>query len=579
MKKLILLLLLISNFVFSQTTIFSENIGSTAVTGTTAISANTFQNTNLSFVGTADVRTTTPSTYVGASAGNNVFITNTIGKYIEISNIDTSNYTSITLSLGLYKSTTASNGSELVIETSSDGTTYTPLTFTKPTGAGTATWTIINPTGTISSCYNLRIRFRQTSTTTQFRIDDIVLKGNLLCSTSTTWNGTTWSNGTPTSSTLVIIDGTYDTSLNGNIDCCSLVINTSRTLTITNSNYVNIQNNININGTLNLLDSGNLIINSSTCLNKGNISYTRTLNNLNGYDYVYWSTPVANQTIETIYTTPSMGYKYYWDTLANNTNSPNSYGNWSTATGTMNIGQGYIVRSSSSYGWNGSLTTTITGVSNSGTINTPIQRGTLTSILDDNWNLIGNPYPSSINAITFLNTNTTLDGYVCVWKHINAPTLITSPFYGTFQYNYSNDYVTYNSLGSVSGSGTFSGYIASGQGFFVSMLDTSTTPGVATFNNSMRSNNNSLFYKEGNNLDRIWIDLIDSSNNSKRTLIGYTEFSTNGRDRMYDAKCNKDTGLYSLINNESYTIQGRQSFDDNDQVPLGINITTPGEYI
>lgn len=157
-------------------TIFSENMG--APSTTTSIAGNTFQNSGiLSFAGTGDVRANQNSSgYVGASGGGNVFINTTTNLFFEISGINTANYSGLALSLGHYKSTTASSN-ELAIEVSSDGTTYSPLTYSRPSGSGTATWLLINPTGNIPSAANLRIRFRQTATNVQFRIDDVKLIG------------------------------------------------------------------------------------------------------------------------------------------------------------------------------------------------------------------------------------------------------------------------------------------------------------------------------------------------------------------------------------------------------------------
>lgn len=157
------------------TVIFSENMGNPSTT--TAIASNTFQNSGFTFTGTGDVRSTTVSTgYTGASGGGNVFITNSVGKNFEISGINTIGYTNLELSFGQHKSTSASSN-ELVVEVSSDGTTYTPLTYSRATGSGTSNWLKIEPTGTIPSTANLRIRFTQTSATPQFRIDDVVLSG------------------------------------------------------------------------------------------------------------------------------------------------------------------------------------------------------------------------------------------------------------------------------------------------------------------------------------------------------------------------------------------------------------------
>ncbi|MEO5789515.1 choice-of-anchor D domain-containing protein [Gelidibacter sp.] len=163
--------------VFGQVTIFSENMG-TRTEPITSIAASTFQNSEIqTFIGDADTRTsTTSSGYANASGGRNVFFTNTIGRYFEISEINTIGFSDLTLTLGHYKSAIAGNN-ELAIEVSADGITYTPLNYSRATGNGTAHWILITPIGTIPSTNNLRIRFTQTSASTQFRIDDINLSG------------------------------------------------------------------------------------------------------------------------------------------------------------------------------------------------------------------------------------------------------------------------------------------------------------------------------------------------------------------------------------------------------------------
>ena len=170
--------------------LFSENMGTVSGTSTITIANNVFEKSGvLTFTGTADVRTTSPATgYTGVSGGRNVFFNSSVGLYFEISGINTTGYTGLTLSLGHYKSIPAANN-ELVIETSTDGTTYTPMTYSRPTGTNTNTWLKVTPTGTIPSVANLRIRFRQTTTTAQFRIDDVVLSGT---ATNTNPTFATW---------------------------------------------------------------------------------------------------------------------------------------------------------------------------------------------------------------------------------------------------------------------------------------------------------------------------------------------------------------------------------------------------
>ena len=174
MKKLYTLLLtfVLSSLSFGQT-IYSENMGTG--TGTLAISATTFQNTSLTYSGTADTRASLASSgYTGASGERNVFITNTAGKYFQVDNIDTSAYSSADIQMSFGYNTTSTSITQLVIEQSTNaGTTWTPITFT-PSATG---WTLVTVSGgQIPSSTTLSLRFSQPATPSgQFRIDDLKL--------------------------------------------------------------------------------------------------------------------------------------------------------------------------------------------------------------------------------------------------------------------------------------------------------------------------------------------------------------------------------------------------------------------
>ncbi|MBP9924018.1 MAG: hypothetical protein KBF92_09320, partial [Bacteroidia bacterium] len=161
-------------------TVFSESMGT--VPGTTQIatheSGNGFDNDGLTMSGTGDVRTSLASSgYSGASGGANVFITNTAGKNFIVSGINTVGLVGLELSFGIFKSTIASNGSELLVQYSTDGINYFSLPFAAlPTGSGTSNWVLRSVTGLPSSA-TLSIQFIQTGTLPQFRIDDVILTG------------------------------------------------------------------------------------------------------------------------------------------------------------------------------------------------------------------------------------------------------------------------------------------------------------------------------------------------------------------------------------------------------------------
>lgn len=185
MKKMYSFLsILLTSLLFAQATIYSENFGNpTATTLLTAYSG--FQNSSpIVYSGTADVRTSAPSEgYTGASGngcgylGNVTTLSGNPIKTLIVEGINTTNYTGIAMTLGHYKSTNAANN-ELTIEVSANGTTWAPLTYTRPTGTATSNWVLISPAGTIPATANLRIRITNVlDSNAGFRVDDIKLTG------------------------------------------------------------------------------------------------------------------------------------------------------------------------------------------------------------------------------------------------------------------------------------------------------------------------------------------------------------------------------------------------------------------
>ncbi len=159
--------------------VFVETFGSPA--GTVSIasyeSSNGFDNDAFTMSGTGDIRNTSVSSgYLSASGGGNVFLTSASARNFLIDGINTLYFQNLQLSFGVMKSTTASNGSDLVVRVSVDSVNYTNLSFTLlPTGSGTAIWHYRTATGAIPSSTKIFIQFINNSATAQYRIDDIKL--------------------------------------------------------------------------------------------------------------------------------------------------------------------------------------------------------------------------------------------------------------------------------------------------------------------------------------------------------------------------------------------------------------------
>ena len=432
---------------------------------------------------------------------------------------------------------------------------------------------------------------------------------------SSIWKGTIdsdWNNPNnwspavvPTANSCVIIPNTAITSniIGTNYDGFgkSLIIMNGGKLNIQPNNTLTITDGISVEatGTFNLENAASLI-QVNNVANTGNISMKRNVN-VRKLDYVYWSSPVADFALNKISTT---NYRFKWlPTIATNTNG---WGNWANANENMVNGKGYIVRGPNSYTTTPqNYTQNFIGVPNNGIINMPISRGTydgvnyvtgvsgtLATRNDDNWNLIGNPYPSAISANAFLATNTNIAGFIKFWTHGNLPSSLTSdPFYSDFVQNYTvSDYVTYNATGANPPVGN--GNIAAGQGFFVLMNhSSSSTNENVVFNNTMRRNDyrNDLFFRNGNVTNsnneekhRIWLNLISPTSKSSSSLIGYLTDATDELDRMFDAPAldiKTNFELYSFSNNDKLTIQGKAlPFSNDHKVLLGISISEAGTH-
>lgn len=395
-----------------------------------------------------------------------------------------------------------------------------------------------------------------------------------LCNDSSKWDGTNWSNGAPSAGKEITFEEDY--LFSSSVNACSCTVNSGKTITVSGGKTLGLSFNYSGSGTLVLEDTASLCQSDDEMINTGIIHLKRKTSPVRKFDYTYWSSPVENQKIGDVSPTTLSDKFFSFDPDANN---------WKNEAliNPMTVGKGYIIRGPQEF----SVTipekyeAVFKGIPLNGKIKTAIGNA-------GSFNLIGNPYPSALDADAFLKANAAnIKGTLYFWTHNTA---IANGKY------VSDDYAVYNLLGGVgtraaltSGENTTEpdGRIASCQSFFVESAST----GEVKFENSMRViEKNELFFKPARITEkktsvaknRIWINLTNEENAFKQILLGYIEGATNSYDRAFDGESfdgNQYVDFYTFNEGKNWVIQGREfPFQDSDQVTLGYKTQMGGNF-
>lgn len=377
-----------------------------------------------------------------------------------------------------------------------------------------------------------------------------------------------WSNGTPTSSLHAqVLDDL--TLTNSSITAKSLLVNKTATLTVKGSQHVTVDDSIMNDGLIIIEDGASLIQTGNTYQNSGSGTYRLfKAGTQQQTAYNKWSTPMPSQNIVDVFhdanlydlftfETSSQSWKYDFGALSptnDHSNSPYSFGNnhmVSGADGIMDIGRGYFapgkVNPQRMFEHNtinnGSYTINISTTN----ITTPGAWG------GNDWNLVGNPYPSPINIQDFLNQNYNggagnVANAVYFWDGPNA------------------QYITKNN--------TDNELMSSVQGFWVEAVNN----GSISFSNSMRDHASNVTLRSGGSFDPIGAYInIEQDTLSDYIRVYFDPMAENGLDNLYDARKMQNTNgfnFYSILEDEYMVFQSVTNLEEEEQKIIPIGLTT-----
>lgn len=388
-------------------------------------------------------------------------------------------------------------------------------------------------------------------------------------------------------------------------------------------NAITIAGNLTLNGKIDLNGESQLVQGTgSNLFGTGTIEIDQQGEG-NKYRYNYWSMPVytandndskgnfttilASLRDGTIPSSPGIinfsnsGYdgalttpitlSTYW--MYKYANSGNGYSAWDQvrSTGKIYTGEGFIMKGPGTPD-SPAQNYTFVGKPNNGTINLTVAK---------NYDyLVGNPYPSAIDADQFILENAlSITGAIYYWEHYGGDTHNLSGYqggYATYSYGGGTPASSFPGLGGGSSvKGAPGQYIPVGQAFFV--VGEAFDGGQIQFNNGQR-----IFVKEGatsifmktsntklkteNSLGkdlrpkfRIGFDAPKISH--RQLLLTIDERATPAVDWGFDAEIYEifADDMYWMLNNKKYVIQATNSLGLNSEVPLGIQLSKTGVAI
>lgn len=420
----------------------------------------------------------------------------------------------------------------------------------------------------VSSYMNTRNKYKPTTTAINYVINvaatDWSNQGlGYLAPASTTWNGSVssnwastgnWSNGVPCSSTDVTIDGNSPVYnplvLDQNVSCNNLTILDKGKLT------VNSGKTLAVAGTFTIKDGGSYI-NNGTGANTATVE--RTIPSDNSWHFV--ASPVDGAPIKPSFATSvySTTFDFYkWDEATSQAVGyfpwinirPPTGSTYASGFDNFEIARGYLVAYSS--GWNS--THSFVGTLGNGDKTIAITKSMNT------YNLIGNPYPSAINW-----DNATLQSNALASLGSLPEIRIWNSNSGVGQYG-----VYVNGAG-VNGA---SNIIAPNQAFFVKAIAANSF----VIPNTARVHGAQAFLKSTPS-DLLRLKVNSTANTyTDEMIVRFDANATNDGVTKWSSMIATAPSLYSVKNNENYTINTLTGVSSNLVVPVGFKAGANGMY-
>ena len=418
-----------------------------------------------------------------------------------------------------------------------------------------------------------------------------------------TWNGSAWSPpGAPGATNTVVINGTYDTSADGDLIACELTINPSHTLTINAGDFISVNGNITANGTLIVEHQGSVVQTDDTASviknpTTGTINVNVTTPVLRKRDFMLMGSPMTTESKSGVWDSAflvldfhSQDFRPHTGVPGGGTNFADDNGDFYLAyTGGINPGEGYVVRPQSGYNdptvppagrpfdftyEQGTLNNGLVTFTNHNNGNALNPNGTP--------NMIANPHPSAIDADLLMGPGTPNPNFTVAyfWEHITPPGAglpVSNLRYDMDDFSYYNAVtgIGIPAANDAGGLSTPTNVISTAQGFGVPTVGAPGTTGSIIFNNSMRLTTGNSTLRNTLISEKITLELRESQYGlGSFAAVAFSESASNGYDEGMDTnRLATIISIYSHLQDGSQElgIQALSAFENTVKVPVGFS--------
>ena len=427
------------------------------------------------------------------------------------------------------------------------------------------------------------------------------------CLISTTWDGSSWSDGFPASmDKKIIFDGAYHSAMDtanttGTLYGCSVEVR-SGLVELADGHNLIIDHEIRVKPEASFIvhNRANLVqvLDEPAHENEGVITYLRDLTlSSERKEYNYFSSPVANQHMKMLIGNNATNTPY----VLKLNESTNYFMNAAVVDYAV-VGKGFAVKEPKlQYTDNGTLlpghVARYVGKPNNGPYTLPLTyTGTGLNDATRGYNVVGNPYPSNLDLVKlYQNSSSGLSSTFEFWDNtVNATYEQMGLDYEGYSYAFFNPASGPNGTGNPAPGGDPLNEAYTGEGMKIPNRVLSTSQGFMVKANSstaaLRFSNNQritasspVFFgksEEGKGeTDRFWLQLVNTQDVAYTTAVVYFDggqnaFSPDDTAQPMDVA----EAFYTFAEETAVMINGRSSFSNADVVRLGIKIPVVGKY-